>query len=171
VPRVRVAFLTSSATSGAIISINASNVRLDFAGHYISGPSSNDATELCGVYAYECGTSGGEISSAYGIIMGAQPNANNIIDHCTVTSMAGTSNTPNVYGLVAQNGTVSNSSVSGITSGNSGAGVGIDSTLFAVNNNVNGCDTGLSGVTKYKDMLTSNCGTTYSGGTSVGTND
>ena len=46
--------LTISATSGSIITIKASNVTLDFAGHYISGPV-NSATQLYGVSAYEQG--------------------------------------------------------------------------------------------------------------------
>ena len=44
----------SNINNDAIITIAASNVTLDFAGHYISGPA-NDASGLTGVYANEQG--------------------------------------------------------------------------------------------------------------------
>ena len=50
--------LTVSATSGAIITINASNVTLDFAGHYISGPSDSTLVAsgtLTGVFTSQQG--------------------------------------------------------------------------------------------------------------------
>lgn len=43
--------LNSSQTSGNIIEIAASNVTLDFAGHYISGPTSTPNQQTVGVYA------------------------------------------------------------------------------------------------------------------------
>ena len=46
--------LTSS-SSAAIITITASNVTLDFGGHYISGPSSTPATTLIGVQSLNAG--------------------------------------------------------------------------------------------------------------------
>jgi hypothetical protein len=45
----------NGATNNAIITIASCNVTLDFAGHYISGPSSNSSTQLYGVYANEEG--------------------------------------------------------------------------------------------------------------------
>ena len=47
--------LTATNTTGNIITISASNVTLDFAGHYISGPSNNTASKIVGVYASEEG--------------------------------------------------------------------------------------------------------------------
>ena len=43
----------TGAFGDAIITINASNVTLDFGGHYISGPVSNTATRIYGIYASE----------------------------------------------------------------------------------------------------------------------
>ncbi len=46
--------LNVTGTSGNIITVNASNVTLDFAGHYITGPDPTPtSTTLNGVYAYE----------------------------------------------------------------------------------------------------------------------
>ncbi len=43
----------NGSTNDAIITVNASNVTLDFGGHYIAGPTNNTATQLYGVYANE----------------------------------------------------------------------------------------------------------------------
>ena len=45
----------NGSANDAIITVAISNVTLDFAGHYISGPSTNSATQLYGVYANEAG--------------------------------------------------------------------------------------------------------------------
>lgn len=45
--------LVYSATSGNIITINANNVMLDFAGHYIAGPNNVPSSTLYGVYSSE----------------------------------------------------------------------------------------------------------------------
>ena len=46
--------LSSSATTGNLITINASNVTIDFQEHYITGPSASLAsTNVIGIYAYE----------------------------------------------------------------------------------------------------------------------
>ena len=41
----------NGSTNDAIITINANNVTLDLGGHYLSGPSTNTATTLTGVYS------------------------------------------------------------------------------------------------------------------------
>ena len=41
----------NGSTNDAIITVNANNVTLDLGGHYLSGPSTNTATTLFGVYA------------------------------------------------------------------------------------------------------------------------
>ena len=43
----------TGAANDAIITVNASNVTIDFAGHYIAGPTTNSATNLMGVYSNE----------------------------------------------------------------------------------------------------------------------
>ena len=43
----------TGATNDAIITVNASNVTIDFAGHYIAGPTTNPATNLTGIFSNE----------------------------------------------------------------------------------------------------------------------
>ncbi len=84
--------LTSAATSGALITINANNVTLDFGGHFISGPVSLAATQnstLLGVTSTDHNNliiENGTISHCYQCVTLVTSNT-------TLTASAGTLNT------------------------------------------------------------------------------
>ena len=225
-----------ASTSGAIITINASNVTLDFAGHYIVGPN-NPASQLSGVLVTEQGNvniQNGTIAFCYrGVNVSGNGSSTSIainnqvrnmlirrcffeairlqtvsgssVRDCRVTFTGGSTVTNNVFAVYSSAGTggnqILNTTVSSTTataanaiayaiyadsqgalvsnctvdtatsSGTGGTSYGIFGPDFAVGNVISNCQTGISGAIKYKDNLTANCTTTFSGGTSVGFNN
>ena len=229
----------SSIANDAIITVAVSNVTLDFGGHFISGPATNTATTLFGVYCNERGNINiinGTISHCWiGIELFGNGSAtslnynqrvnnmlvthcyavgidltyanNSHVTNCNVSDIGGT--TAPVYnsldysgiavgigfeygggkGSYADNNTISNITA-GVNSGygifcfsasatgntidtvtGSGAAYGIQYPIFALGNKISNATTGIANATKYKDNLTSNCPSPFSGGTAVGTND
>ncbi len=225
----------SGAAAGAIITINANNVTLDFAGHFITGTSTNPATQVTGVYASghnNLTIQNGTISYCYngiallgdnsaathninhrvenmlinhcyfqGLVAGAANNSE--VTNCRINATGGTTvanayvagvylsggsgnqisdtSVVNVaaganqagYGIVGgdpKDSAVLNSNVSNVTAGSGGSAYGIFNAGFAVGNKVSGTTYGLYNCTKYRDTLTYDCATPFTGGTAVGAN-
>ncbi len=81
----------NGSANDAIITLNSGNVTLDFAGHYISGPSTNTATHLYGVYSNEQGNiniQNGTIAFCYiGVLLGGNGMATSLNINQRVTNM------------------------------------------------------------------------------------
>ncbi len=124
--------LSSTATSGSLITINASNVTIDFQEHYITGPAASlTTTTAYGIYAYERSNltirNGTVAYCSQGIFINGNSSANtNNVDQ-QITNMRVTY--CSTYGInldEAPSSVISGCQVSQIGTSSSGLAVGIN---------------------------------------------
>ena len=191
--------LSSSQTSGNLITVNASNVTIDFQGHFISGAVGN-TSQTYGIYASERSNltiKNGTIAHCQtGIEIDGNNTAttnsvNHQIDNLRVTycystgifiyygpgsrisncqvSQTGFSGTSSAYGIIVY-GASTLIQNNVVSNVTANNSIGIISAGFSRQNVVSGASYGVYGG-KYQDNLTSGCTTPFNGGTDAGGNN
>ena len=185
--------LSSSLTSGNLITVNADNVTVDLQGHSLSGPANYSNEVVYGIYAEERGNAtvrNGTISHCqYGVYLLGTLNAsttnnlNQVVDslrvtHCVagivlntapgsrVTNCQVTQMDSDGIAISGPGGTVQGCVVNQV----GGTGIQLGVGTFARQNSIANAYYGiLEG--KYQDNLTSGCTTPFAAGTDAGGNN